>query len=373
VSEARGQARSAQVWLQDGGVDQPLLHAVQTAATATRTPFYFRIANPGTSQLAMVVQTNNGIRMGTIGSQSGLASVFSVTPYDGGVSANYFGFAGTVTTFSGSTDIIPNTRFLGATSSGSPTHGTFLKGDWVLSWDGNIYICTVAGTSGTWVQVGAGGGSYLPLSGGTLTGALTVGSSGTPANTTLNGELALTDYGASAGDALVSSTVSQAITSGNAYLATSSTMTTGYAFLHTDTGLTSGGSFRASSTHITSGAFFSAHHDTSTFTGHLLFANMAVGSGSFSGDFFNLQVNSVGKFLLDQNGSVSLAGALDFNALSSASFIKTASGQEIAGGTGGSALTFKTTGSSGPATAAQHGWLKVLDHSGTATFVPVWQ
>lgn len=48
------------------------------------------------------------------------------------------------------------TRYVGATASGAPASGTFAVGDFAIDQTGSVYICTVAGTPGTWVQVGAG-------------------------------------------------------------------------------------------------------------------------------------------------------------------------------------------------------------------------
>lgn len=61
-------------------------------------------------------------------------------------------------------------RYVGATASGAPAAGTFAVGDYVVAQDGAIYVCTVAGTPGTWASV-AGGGS-LPT--GTTKGDLAV-------------------------------------------------------------------------------------------------------------------------------------------------------------------------------------------------------
>ena len=41
-------------------------------------------------------------------------------------------------------------RHAGATTSGAPTTGTFAVGDYVVDQTGAMYICTVAGTPGTW-------------------------------------------------------------------------------------------------------------------------------------------------------------------------------------------------------------------------------
>ena len=44
------------------------------------------------------------------------------------------------------------TRYVGGTTSGAPVAGTFDAGDWVIDRTGRIWICTVAGTPGTWVD-----------------------------------------------------------------------------------------------------------------------------------------------------------------------------------------------------------------------------
>ena len=47
-------------------------------------------------------------------------------------------------------------RFVGGTTTGAPASGTFALGDYVVTEDGNIYVCTTAGSPGTWTAVGAG-------------------------------------------------------------------------------------------------------------------------------------------------------------------------------------------------------------------------
>jgi hypothetical protein len=42
-------------------------------------------------------------------------------------------------------------RFVGVTTVGAPTSGTFSVGDHVFDQNGNTFVCTVAGTPGTWV------------------------------------------------------------------------------------------------------------------------------------------------------------------------------------------------------------------------------
>lgn len=54
------------------------------------------------------------------------------------------------------------TRYVGATASGAPASGTFEVGDFCIDQSGAIYVCTAAGTPGTWAAV-AGGGGYTEL------------------------------------------------------------------------------------------------------------------------------------------------------------------------------------------------------------------
>lgn len=50
------------------------------------------------------------------------------------------------------------TRYVGATTSGAPASGTFAVGDFVVAQNGHIFVCTVAGTPGTWADVGGTSG-----------------------------------------------------------------------------------------------------------------------------------------------------------------------------------------------------------------------
>jgi hypothetical protein len=53
------------------------------------------------------------------------------------------------------TGAVSATNYVGATASVAPTTGTFAAGDYVITLDGKIFICTGAGTPGTWVQSGS--------------------------------------------------------------------------------------------------------------------------------------------------------------------------------------------------------------------------
>ncbi len=89
----------------------------------------------------------------------------------------------------GPTGATAATRYAGGTTTGAPASGTFAKGDYVVAQDGAIWVCTVAGTPGTWINVGTPGGgvSSFAKSGDTpITGAVTI-SAGT--------NIALTEVG----------------------------------------------------------------------------------------------------------------------------------------------------------------------------------
>lgn len=51
------------------------------------------------------------------------------------------------------------TRYVGGTTSGAPASGTFAKGDFVVDQTGVMWVCTTAGSPGTWTSVSGGGGS----------------------------------------------------------------------------------------------------------------------------------------------------------------------------------------------------------------------
>lgn len=67
---------------------------------------------------------------------------------------------------SGLTGATSAARFVGATVAGAPASGTFAVGDYIIAQNGTIWICTTAGTPGTWTQVsGAGGGGAADFEG----------------------------------------------------------------------------------------------------------------------------------------------------------------------------------------------------------------
>lgn len=75
---------------------------------------------------------------------------------------------------SGLTGATAASRYVGATASGAPASGTFVVGDFVIDRTGKLYVCTTAGSPGTWTQVGAGLTSVTadaPLSGSGTSGS----------------------------------------------------------------------------------------------------------------------------------------------------------------------------------------------------------
>lgn len=46
-----------------------------------------------------------------------------------------------------------SSRYVGATTSGAPATGTFMKGDFSVDQTGSFWICTTAGTPGTWTHI----------------------------------------------------------------------------------------------------------------------------------------------------------------------------------------------------------------------------
>lgn len=53
----------------------------------------------------------------------------------------------------GLTGAVQAARFVGATTSGAPASGTFAVGDFVVDRTGTMWLCTVAGSPGTWVAL----------------------------------------------------------------------------------------------------------------------------------------------------------------------------------------------------------------------------
>ena len=101
-------------------------------------------------------------------STSGVSSVFTRTGAVVAGNADYLAVA-----TGGLTGATAATRFVGGTATVHPSTGTFAVGDYVVTQNGTVLICTVAGTPGTWVNAA---GSNASAS-GTVTGADAFGAS----------------------------------------------------------------------------------------------------------------------------------------------------------------------------------------------------
>lgn len=70
-------------------------------------------------------------------------------------------FTGTTTApffvASGLTGAVAASRYAGATAGGSPASGTFAVGDFVIDRTGIVWICTTAGSPGTWIDASSTG------------------------------------------------------------------------------------------------------------------------------------------------------------------------------------------------------------------------
>jgi hypothetical protein len=62
-------------------------------------------------------------------------------------------FTGTAVRASGLTGATQASGYVGATTSGAPASGTFAVGDFIIDRSGSIWICTSAGSPGTWAQL----------------------------------------------------------------------------------------------------------------------------------------------------------------------------------------------------------------------------
>ncbi len=81
------------------------------------------------------------------------------------------------------TGAVAATRYVGGTATGAPVSGTFAPGDFVITQDGTVQICTVAGTPGTWAQAGGSSSNQInEIAAGVLTNATSVGDAGNRAD-----------------------------------------------------------------------------------------------------------------------------------------------------------------------------------------------
>jgi hypothetical protein len=111
---------------------------------------------------------------------------------------------------SGVTGATVASRYVGGVASVAPTTGTFSTGDYVIAQNGNIFICTSGGTSGTWTSPGTG--VYLPLAGGTMAGTINMNNTNPVSNASFISVSGLT--GATQASRYVGATATVAPTTG---------------------------------------------------------------------------------------------------------------------------------------------------------------
>ena len=113
--------------------------------------------NIGTISGSLVTLTGDVSTIsGSLTTISGIA--YSALPLTGGTMTGQL--VAIDISVSGLTGATAPSRYVGGTTSGAPTTGTFAVGDFVIDQSGQIWICTTAGTPGTWTK--AGGGATLP-------------------------------------------------------------------------------------------------------------------------------------------------------------------------------------------------------------------
>lgn len=76
---------------------------------------------------------------------------------------------------SGLTGATAASRYVGATTSGAPASGTFVVGDFVIDQTAKVWICTTAGSPGTWTQITASNGGVISFNSRTGAVAPTTG------------------------------------------------------------------------------------------------------------------------------------------------------------------------------------------------------
>jgi hypothetical protein len=102
--------------------------------------------------------------------------------------------SGTALSISGLTGSTVASRYVGQTASGSPASGAHLVGDFSTSTLGEVFVCSVAGTPGTWIQVVAG-----TLAASALTNAMVANAAAIAySKLALTGSIVNTDIGAAA-------------------------------------------------------------------------------------------------------------------------------------------------------------------------------
>ena len=111
----------------------------------------------GLSRLSNIEQDVDAIKKSGVGTTSTLSQVLTNGNDAGGHDITGVGDI----TLSGLTGATAAARFVGGTGAGKPITGTFAVGDFVVDQTGSIWVCTAAGSPGTWVQLGGSPASEI--------------------------------------------------------------------------------------------------------------------------------------------------------------------------------------------------------------------
>ncbi len=129
-----------------------------TAANWTSSNPTLSAGEPGFETDTGKIKFGDGSTAWTGLAYTGVTLVSSVFARTGAVVAVTGDYGGVVSSFlTGATQA---SRYVGATTSGAPVSGTFAVGDFVVARDGHMFVCTTAGSPGTWTDVASAGSAF---------------------------------------------------------------------------------------------------------------------------------------------------------------------------------------------------------------------
>lgn len=118
-----------------------------TAASAAVTTLRADTAGKATAKGQFLIATASGVVGAHAVVADGLGLIADSTATDGWSAKDILGMP------KGLTGAVAATRYVGGTAGGAPTTGAFLVGDFVVDRNtGETWVCTVAGSPGTWVS-----------------------------------------------------------------------------------------------------------------------------------------------------------------------------------------------------------------------------
>lgn len=137
--------------------------ATHTAQVRNNSAFFGLIDGGAVAQTKTGQLTLTG---GLVVNTTGITGNKEINLTGTGASSVAGNFTGVILVASGNTGATSASRYAGGTASAAPGSGTYAVGDFVIAQNGNVFVCTGAGTPGTWTQVG----SYLLGTNNTWTG-----------------------------------------------------------------------------------------------------------------------------------------------------------------------------------------------------------